>query len=1385
MFKSSPIVRSALTLCLAFGLSSSLWAQAQQFKPKQILPNHYIIQLEAAPSVRFEGGPVSQISASGQRFTKAMPPTSPAARGLQRLDVQDRAVIDYAEHLDRERGAVLAVAESWLGRPIQPMHVYRHVINGFSARLTDEEASMLADLPGVRSVRPVEMKQLLDDNGPQWIRANRVWVPQFGTPVPNEGEGTVLGLIDSGINWDSAWFSERPNGILMENPRGQFYGLCSDPEVLCNNKLIGVYDFTDEGTKGKDSNGHGSHVGSTAVGSPVSFNLDFGLLAPVFFASSGIAPRASVISYKACEGNPNNPDEEAGCPNSALIAAIEQAVIDQVDVVNYSIGTVDGTPGPWDGFGQFSSDREAFLNLRAAGIVPIASAGNRGPADGTLSAPANSPWVVGVAASTHNRIVGGQLSTMSGGDSAPPFISGAGLNDDGEVRPIVYAGDFGNALCGAGEAELGPTCGDNSGATSPFEPGTFNGEIVVCDRGVYGRVEKGRNVLAAGAGGMVLANTAETGGTITFEDHCLPTLHVNSDDGDELRAWLSGGSNHQGRIPRSSRQVNPVFGGRLADFSSRGPGAGAPGVMKPNITAPGVDIFGASDSGSNGLLFLSGTSMASPHVAGAALLLRRAFPDWPVAAVISALETTAVESLLTNGDGSAARIIDGGAGGVQVDRAARIGLYLPVTEAEFLAANPEEGGDPSELNLPGLFNETCADGCSFERTLRGLTLSSWTVSVEGDLAIDVSLDSFELQEGEEVTLQIDVAPGSVAPGKWGRGAVVLEPSFPGLEIQRLPVGVKASGAPPSELPEVLNIFTNVERGRFNYDLGEFSALPEARFPRTALALPTVAELSLTEDPTNGDPFDGEDGIDVRFIDVPADTLLLRVETQSSVAPDVDLFVGRDVNGNGQAEEDEIVCFSASFNAQEACGVELPQAGDWWILVQNWEGSGGLGGDDIRLEYAALEISSDKSFGINGPGRHEGGPLEVQIFTEQPGLRLNEIWWAAFGIGSQPEAPVDQGIVSVSLFRGESILLDPTALFNEQTRPVTLPPSGRHDMLYVDVPPGVDRLDVSVEGDPDISADLRFTPYSELSEFFPDTPTATGPSLDSQSGSATGFTLSEVDPEPGRYFVDLVNSATAERQVEVTIEMAETERIEPRYGLWSPVSRVINQGIEWQRAGLGFMIWYSYDINGLPIFYIATNSVDPTSSTWTADLIRLTGGTNNRQHVETVGEVSLTTIDLDRMMFAWRLNGAHGSEIMNPDAPETCPEINGNPISYTGHWFSPGLNQGGTTVIVFENGQFYVRYYYDGDGVGRWVAIVPQGGGPFEDDFEAWSFRGFCPNCSDEVAPDFQVVGSYERNFTGPDTGTEILDIVSGAPNNTEIRLEVPIQKLSEPIPCTP
>jgi hypothetical protein len=443
----------------------------------------------------------------------------------------------------------VAEATTLLGREIKITYRYRTATNGMAIDISESEAVLLSRSPLIRSIVPDYQLQIETYAGPPWIGAESIWYGDAG--IQARGEGVLVGVIDTGINWDHPSFEDPAgDGYKHINPFGGYLGLCELEEVNCNDKLVGVYDFVtdnpatedvvEENTNGKDNHNHGSHTASTAAGNPVNVFVNGAINSQV----SGVAPRANIISYRVCyQGEPASADA-AACDSSATLQAIGQAITDGVDVLNYSVG---GAPrDPW----TFGSVDRAFLNARNAGIYTATSAGNDGPNPGTVGSPANAPWVKAVGNATHNTLPGSAIQNMTGGNTTPPGdIVGASLTGGTGKLVIVHAKDYGSALCGEGPAESQPTCAGNTGASSPW--GTekvFNGEIVVCDRGTYGRVEKGKNVLLAGAGGYVLANTAasvaELGDTIVADDHCLPGVHVEKDDGDELRAWLDSGSGH-------------------------------------------------------------------------------------------------------------------------------------------------------------------------------------------------------------------------------------------------------------------------------------------------------------------------------------------------------------------------------------------------------------------------------------------------------------------------------------------------------------------------------------------------------------------------------------------------------------------------------------------------------------------------------------------------------------------------------------------------------------------------------------------------------------------------------------------------------------------------
>ena len=206
-----------------------------------------------------------------------------------------------------------------------------------------------------------------------------IWDGVGGCPS-SRGEGMVVGIIDSGANWGHVSFADPSSGVLGHdhvNPYGQQLGLCSEPEVECNDKLVGVYDFVEdlpdtevveEFNNGRDNGQHGAHVASTVAGNAVQG----GPVRDSVVSLSGVAPNANIVSYRVCfAGDPDDPEDD-GCINSQIVRPSNQAIEDSVDVINMSLG--GGQYPSWSG-----SARLAYLNAYQAGIFVATSASNNGP----------------------------------------------------------------------------------------------------------------------------------------------------------------------------------------------------------------------------------------------------------------------------------------------------------------------------------------------------------------------------------------------------------------------------------------------------------------------------------------------------------------------------------------------------------------------------------------------------------------------------------------------------------------------------------------------------------------------------------------------------------------------------------------------------------------------------------------------------------------------------------------------------------------------------------------------------------------------------------------------------------------------------------------------
>jgi subtilisin family serine protease len=677
------------------------------------LPRTYIVRMAEEPVATYDG------SKPGYRATRP-------ARG-QKINPLDSAVITYASYLVGSHDAVLARVGG------RKLYDYSYVINGFAAVLTPDQAAMLGQEPGVASVEEDVAAPLDTVTTPEFLGLTTPLVGLWDQVGGKDraGEDIIIGMVDGGVWPEHPSFSDRTgsnkNGHgdkLSYHQIPHWNGKCTPGEAFnashCNQKLIGAQYFAAgrlaselplpdyEYLSPRDWGGHGTHTSSTAGGNadvpiPIARLARNGEFTPA--TVSGIAPRARISAYKACF------DDGAGqgtCFNSDSVAAIDQAVIDGVDIINFSIG------GSTTSF--LSADSVAFFNAAESGVFIAAPAGNTGPTGGTVNHGA--PWITTVAAATHPRTATTKVTLGNG-----MVYTGASLAAAAPTLPIVLA-----SASGLPNADNPETPEINELALcfpGTLDPAKVAGKMVLCDRGTNPRVEKSFAVQQAGGLAMILANV--TAGTLDADVHIVPTIHVSHLDGPAIKAYVTGtGASATGRIAEATISLtgpSPT----IAGFSARGPLlAGGGDLLKPDVSAPGVNVIaGVAPPGNFNASFaaLQGTSMAAPHVAGLAALLKQLHPDWSPMTIKSALMTSATQ--LFGADPFAQ-----GAGFVNPARAADPGLVYESTAADWLAflcgagqlvvATCEAAGvapiHPTNLNVPSIAISTLFDNVPFTVT---------------------------------------------------------------------------------------------------------------------------------------------------------------------------------------------------------------------------------------------------------------------------------------------------------------------------------------------------------------------------------------------------------------------------------------------------------------------------------------------------------------------------------------------------------------------------------------------------------------------------------------------------------------------------------------------
>lgn len=1066
-------------------------------------PTRFILTLEDTSLASYDG------SIDGFKAT------SPIVTGAVKLDVKSPDSKKYLDYLSEKQSETIKNIGSAISRDFKVVAQYSVTLNALAVELEpDELMTVAAEVPGIVKVEREKIQHLDTDVGPTFIGAPGIWEDATND---SKGEGIVVGIIDSGINFDHPSFAAigPVDGYHHVNPLGEgvYLGVCApgyvntkdDLTYVCNDKLIGAYSFvntdpTYEKYSPEDSGGHGSHTASTVAGNTVVAEM----IKPTKTETqtiSGVAPHANIIAYDVCVEDAG----DGGCPGTAILSAIEQATIDQVDVINFSIS---GGEDPYNDAAEL-----AFLNATNAGIFVSTSAGNNGPDPETTGH--RSPWLMSTAASTHNRAYPNGLIEMTGGDSTPPVdIIGKGFTSGLASSPIVYAGDYGNALCYM--ASEGGVWVDGT---------DFTGKIVVCDRGDTARVDKAKAVLEKGAAGYVLANNEASADALVGDAYVIPGVHISYTDGLLLKAWLASGTGHMASIQGATRNTDASNGNVMADFSSRGPN-GTIDILKPDVTAPGVDIWAAVNSPVPGegvpeYDFYSGTSMSSPHTAGAAALLSAVHPDWTPAEIKSALMLTAVnpgirkEDNVTSGD-----VFDFGAGLIQVNLAANAGLIMNETKTDFDAANPADGGNPQTLNLASVYSSLCLAECSWSRTVKNplAVATSWSTSVvEPDgVTISVSPASFDLAAGAEQVLTITANVEAATIGGWYFGDIQFVEDGALAPDSHIPLAVNPSAG---IVPDKVTINTRRDAGSQLIAGLQSIEITELTTESFGLAQATLEDFSLYQDPTNSDPYDDDSQVQLSSFVVPEGAQRFVAEIIATTSPDIDLFLLVD-EGAGYYE----IARSATGTAFEYIDVMDPPAGDYLVVTQNWQASSAGVADDITLSVGIVDADAGNMW-FTGPSSVAKGDLfDLRLYWDDPDITAGDRWYGVFTLGSDGANPGNIATIPVDLKRyGDDVTktadLEHAAKGSIVTYTITVEPNVTGEDLYYTledtIPAGMEFVPESLTGGAVLNGNkITWTGVMEGKPYYAITTNASDPMCDTGFGGYIDLAGFSIYPQSG-------------------------------------------------------------------------------------------------------------------------------------------------------------------------------------------------------------------------------------------------------------------------------
>ncbi|KAL6851416.1 hypothetical protein ACP4OV_020349 [Aristida adscensionis] len=692
----------------------------------------------------------------------------------------------FVEHEGWYRSVMSSLAAATGEASPEHLYTYRHVMRGFSAVLTARQLAELERTEGHVAAFPETFAQLHTTRTPEFLGLSAgdagVW------PASRYGEDVIIGVVDTGVWPESESFGDA--GIRTPVP-ARWKGACEvGPGFhasMCNRKLIGARSFS-KGLKQHGFNissgdydsprdwlGHGSHTASTAAGAAVRGASFFGYANGTV---TGVAPMARVAMYKAYFQ-----DDTIMSAASDVLAAMDQAIADGVDVMSLSLSLPNTS---------YDTDVIAMGALAAThkGIFVTCAAGNDGSDGYTIVNGA--PWITTVGASTIDRDFAA-IVTLGNGSSIK------GKSTYPATAPIVGADlYYGHGNRSTERCETSSLSGDD-----------VRGKFVFCNAGedIWEQVDE-------------LQRTGARGAIISTNDAIDPIVNISlvrvtPDDGVAIENYYLTTAGNGGAPTVSIEFTGTVVGVKPAPsvvgFSSRGPYQLSPTILKPDVIAPGVDILAAwvqnkeiMDIDGQKLFsnykLVSGTSMATPHVAGVAALLRSVHPDWSPAAIRSAMMTTAYVKdnadnvIISLPSGLPGTPLDFGSGHVSPNQAMDPGLVYDVAADEYVSflcglgynsrqiaviTGGRSRGCPEanlDLNYPSfmviLNNQTNSATQTFRRVLTNVanTPANYSVSVMAPERMKVTVMPPELSFGGNGSKQEFVVTVQVSQVKRGSDA---------------------------------------------------------------------------------------------------------------------------------------------------------------------------------------------------------------------------------------------------------------------------------------------------------------------------------------------------------------------------------------------------------------------------------------------------------------------------------------------------------------------------------------------------------------------------------------------------------------------------------------